>query len=187
MKIYKLSFLFLFTLLIIACSEEDPVIEYVTVTETVTETNTVEVDPFADSTLEGNITEDKTLDASKIWLIKGRVSVTDGTTLTIPAGTIIKAASGTGADASTLIVARGGKMIANGTADNPIIMTAAADNNEVGGTYPESGPALNVDTRGLWGGLLILGKAPCSFKSDVTELQIEGIPTQIQMDFTAAQ
>ena len=68
-------------------------------------------------------------------------------------------------------------MIANGTADNPIIMTAAADNIEVGGTYPESGPALNVDTRGLWGGLLILGKAPCSFKSDVTELQIEGIPT----------
>ena len=177
MKNYKLSFFFLFTLLIVACSEEDPVIEYVTVTETVTETNTVEVDPFADSTLEGNITEDKTLDASKIWLIKGRVSVTDGTTLTIPAGTIIKAASGTGADASTLIVARGGKMIANGTADNPIIMTAAADNIEVGGTYPESGPALNVDTRGLWGGLLILGKAPCSFKSDVTELQIEGIPT----------
>ena len=177
MKNYKLSFFYLFTLLIIACSEEDPVIEYVIVTETVTETNTVEVDPFADSTLEGNITEDKTLDASKIWLIKGRVSVTDGTTLTIPAGTIIKAASGTGADASTLIVARGGKMIANGTADNPIIMTAAADNIEVGGTYPESGPALNVDTRGLWGGLLILGKAPCSFKSDVTELQIEGIPT----------
>ena len=177
MKNYKLSFFYLFTLLIIACSEEDPVIEYVIVTETVTETNTVEVDPYADSTLEGNITEDKTLDASKIWLIKGRVSVIDGTTLTIPAGTIIKAASGTGADASTLIVARGGKMIANGTADNPIIMTAAADNIEVGGTYPESGPALNVDTRGLWGGLLVLGKAPCSFKSDVTELQIEGIPT----------
>ena len=177
MKNYKLSFFYLFTLLIIACSEEDPVIEYVIVTETVTETNTDEVDPFADSTLEGNITEDKTLDASKIWLIKGRVSVIDGTTLTIPAGTIIKAASGTGADASTLIVARGGKMIANGTADNPIIMTAAADNIEVGGTYPESGPALNVDTRGLWGGLLILGRAPCSFKSDVTELQIEGIPT----------
>ena len=177
MKNYKLSFFYLFTLLIIACSEEDPVIEYVIVTETVTETNTDEVDPFADSTLEGNITENKTLEASKIWLIKGRVSVIDGTTLTIPAGTIIKAASGTGADASTLIVARGGKIIANGTADNPIIMTAAADNIQVGGTYPESGPALNVDTRGLWGGLLVLGKAPCSFKSDVTELQIEGIPT----------
>lgn len=165
--------------LFLNCSEEDPVVEYITVTETVTvtEASTVEVDPFADSTLEGNISEDTTLDASKIWLLKGRVAVEDGVTLTIPAGTIIKAASGTGADASTLIVARGGTMIANGTADNPIILTAVADNIQVGGTYPDSGPALNVDTRGLWGGLLVLGKAPCSFKSDVTELQIEGIPT----------
>ena len=178
MKNLNLLFFALFSLFI-SCSEEDPITEYIVVNETVTvtETNTVEVDPYADSTLEGNITEDTTLDASKIWLLKGRVAVEDGVTLNIPAGTIIKAASGTGADASTLIVARGGKMIANGTADNPIIMTAAADNIEVGGTYPESGPALNVDTRGLWGGLLILGKAPSSFKSDVTELQIEGIPT----------
>ena len=34
------------------------------------------------------------------------------------------------------------------------------------------------------GGLLILGKAPCSFKSDVTELQIEGIPTSDTNGFT---
>jgi hypothetical protein len=161
----------------LSCSEEDPIIEYVTVTEKVTETETVEVDPYADSTLEGNITSDKTLDASKIWLLKGRVSVESGATLTIPAGTIIKAASGTGADASTLIIARGATIIADGTADAPIIMTSVSDNIEVGGTYPSSGPALNVDTRGLWGGILILGNAPCSFSGDVTELQIEGIPT----------
>jgi hypothetical protein len=161
----------------LSCSEEDPIIEYVTVTEKVTETETVEVDPYADSTLEGNITSDKTLDASKIWLLKGRVSVESGATLTIPAGTIIKAASGTGADASTLIIARGATIIADGTADAPIIMTSVSDNIEVGGTYPSSAPALNVDTRGLWGGILILGNAPCSFSGDVTELQIEGIPT----------
>jgi hypothetical protein len=161
----------------LSCSEEDPIIEYVTVTEKVTETETVEVDPYADSTLEGNITSDKTLDASKIWLLKGRVSVESGASLTIPAGTIIKAASGTGADASTLIIARGATIIADGTADAPIIMTSVSDNIEVGGTYPSSAPALNVDTRGLWGGILILGNAPCSFSGDVTELQIEGIPT----------
>ena len=148
-------------------------------TETVveTQTQTVEVNPYADSTLEGNITSDTTLDASKIWLLKGRVSVEDGVTLTIPAGTIIKAASGTGADASTLIIARGGTIIADGTADAPIVMTSISDNIEVGGTYPSSGPALNVDTRGLWGGLLILGNAPSSFSGDVAEIQIEGIPT----------
>ena len=173
----------LLSLLIITlgCSADDPVVEYVTVvetvTETITQTKTVAVDPYADSTLEGNIIEDTTLDASKIWLLKGRVAVTDGVTLTIPAGTIIKAASGSGADASTLIVARGGKMIADGTSEAPIIMTSESDNIEVGGTYPASGPALGVDTRGLWGGLLILGKAPSSFKNDVVEVQIEGIPT----------
>jgi hypothetical protein len=109
--------------------------------------------------------------------LKGRVSVESGASLTIPAGTIIKAASGTGADASTLIIARGATIIADGTADAPIIMTSVSDNIEVGGTYPSSAPALNVDTRGLWGGILILGNAPCSFSGDVTELQIEGIPT----------
>jgi len=164
--------------LIVSCSgDDDPVIEYVTVTETVTETETVVVDPYADTTLEGNITSDRTLDASKIWLLKGRVSVVSGSTLTIPAGTILKAASGTGADATTLIIARGGKIIANGTANAPIIMTSVSDNIGVGGTYPSSGPALGVDTRGLWGGFLILGNAPCSFSGDVAELQIEGIPT----------
>ena len=174
---FKSISLFAFLTIFLSCSEEDPIIEYVTVTEKVTETETVEVDPYADSTLEGNITSDKTLDASKIWLLKGRVSVESGATLTIPAGTIIKAASGTGADASTLIIARGATIIADGTADAPIIMTSVSDNIEVGGTYPSSGPALNVDTRGLWGGILILGNAPCSFSGDVTELQIEGIPT----------
>lgn len=174
---FKSISLLAFLAILFSCSKEDPVVEYVTVTEKVTETETVEVDPYADSTLEGNITSDKTLDASKIWLLKGRVSVESGAILTIPAGTIIKAASGTGADASTLIIARGATIIADGTADAPIIMTSVSDNIEVGGTYPSSGPALNVDTRGLWGGILILGNAPCSFSGDVTELQIEGIPT----------
>ena len=179
MKNFKITLLFIGFTFLVSCSEEDPIIEYVTVTEKVTETETVqvEVDPYKDSTLEGNITSDKTLDASKIWLLKGRVSVESGTTLTIPAGTIIKAVSGTGADASSLIIARGAKIIANGTAEAPIVMTSESDNIKIGGTYPSSGPALNVDTRGLWGGLLILGNAPCSFSGDVAQLQIEGIPT----------
>ena len=168
---------------LLSCVEQDPIIEYVTVTETVIKTETilktveVSVNPYTDSTLEGNITSDKTLDSSKIWLLKGRVSVVNGVTLTIPAGTIIKAAAGTGADASTLIIARGGKIDAQGTADNPIVFTSVSDNILEDGTYPSTGPSLNVDSRGLWGGLLILGKAPCSFSGDVTELQIEGIPT----------
>jgi hypothetical protein len=104
------------TLLIVSCTNQEPIID------------TVEINPFADTTLEGNITEDLTLDPTKIWLIKGRVSVVEGVTLTIPEGTILKATSGTGADASTLIIARGGFIEANGTPENPIIMTSVSDN-----------------------------------------------------------
>jgi hypothetical protein len=162
---------------IINCSEQEPIIEYVTITETVRETVEVTADPFEGSILQGKITSDLTLDPNKIWLLKGRVAVEEGVTLTIPAGTIIKAAAGTGAEASTLIIARGAKIMAEGTIDNPIIMTSISDNIELGGTYPVNGPSLTVASRGLWGGLLILGKAPCSFSGDVSELQIEGIPT----------
>lgn len=135
-------------------------------------------------TLSGNITESTTgvvdkvlhLNSDQVWTLKGRVSITDGITLKIDPGTIIKGASGTGSDASTLIIARGAKIDAQGTAENPIVMTSVLDNILADGSYPSSGPALGVGTRGLWGGLLILGNAPCSFKADATQLQIEGIP-----------
>lgn len=160
-NIFKFPLYIFVTLLIISCSDDDD-----TTTTTVTDSYT----------LSGNITADKTLTAGNVWTLKGRVSVTDGATLTIEAGTVIKATAGTGADASTLIIARGGKINAQGTASSPIVMTSVSDNIQADGTYPSSGAALGVGTRGLWGGLLILGKAPCSFKNDVTELQIEGIP-----------
>lgn len=181
-KNYFTCFLTLMSLIfVISCTEQEPIIEYVTITETVVETVKetvkVEADPFSETTLQGNITSDLTLDSQKLWLLKGRVAVVDGVTLTIPAGTIIKAAAGTGADASTLIVARGGKIEAQGTVDAPIIMTSISDNIQVGGVYPVNGPSLTVESRGLWGGLIVLGKAPCSFSGDVSELQIEGIPT----------
>ena len=125
------------------------------------------------ATLEGVLTENKTLTNDKIWKLKGRVVVEDGVELTIESGTIIKAHPGTGSEASTLIIARGAKLFAQGTADAPIIMTAMSDNIELGASQ---GTNLSENDRGLWGGLLILGKAPGSFDGDVTEVQIEGIP-----------
>lgn len=131
------------------------------------------IDPPVDTTLKGVITSDKTLTKDKIWELEGRVVVADGATLTIEAGTIIKAFAGSGSQASTLIIARGGKINAQGTATSPIIMTSKADNIRVGET---AGTNLSENDRGLWGGLLILGKAPGSFEGDVSEFQIEGIP-----------
>lgn len=177
MRLFKILNLIFFTCLVIISCSKDPetIIETVTVAADPI-TVTVEADPYADSTLEGKISSDKALSADKVWLLKGRVIVESGATLTIPAGTVIKAEPGSGADASTLIIARGGKIDAKGTAAKPIIMTSKSDNIKADGTYPASGKSLTVDARGLWGGLLVLGKAPSSFKGDVTELQIEGIP-----------
>ena len=136
-------------------------------------TATVSVSITGDFVLKGEISSKRTLTADKIWTISGRVFVVDGGELVIPAGTILKAKGGTETNASFICIARGGKIDAQGTADKPIVMTSEADDIQPGSAF---GSNLGVDQRGLWGGLLVLGKAPSSFKGDVSEYQIEGIP-----------
>jgi hypothetical protein len=101
----------------------------------------------------------------KEYIIEGKVYVNDGQVLTIEAGTVIKARQGSGTAASALIVARGGKIIAEGTAVDPIIFTAESDDLE---------GSLNINDNGLWGGLIILGSA--SINTPTGEAHIEGIP-----------
>lgn len=124
-----------------------------------------------------NITSNTTWTKDKIYILAGRITVESGATLTIEPGTIIKGQAGTGANATALLVARGGMLMADGTASEPIIFTSVAD--EIVQGQIES-PNLDPDINGLWGGLLILGNAPISASNDngdVTEVQIEGIPT----------
>ena len=126
-----------------------------------------------DSDLSGLISQDLTLTNDVIWELNGKVVVGDGITLTIEPGTILKGHEGTGSLASALIVARGGFIDARGTAQEPIIFTSINDNIQVG---QKAGTNLDENDRGLWGGVLILGKAPSSFEGDSEESQIEGIP-----------
>jgi hypothetical protein len=98
--------------------------------------------------------------------------VKDGVTLTIEAGTIIKGAEGSDQNAAALIVAQGGKIDAQGTSDSPIVFTSVLDNIAIGET---SGSNLDENEVGLWGGLLILGKAPISAENGDVLAQIEGI------------
>lgn len=100
-----------------------------------------------------------------VYLLDGFVFVNDGDVLTIEPGTIIKGKSGSGAEASALVVARGGQIQANGTADAPIIFTFEAD--ALDGSTP-------YNVRGQWGGVIILGEA--TLNSSPGETQIEGIP-----------
>ncbi|MEQ3655325.1 MAG: hypothetical protein ABNH00_05635 [Dokdonia sp.] len=125
-----------------------------------------------DTILSGQITEDLVLTSDLIWELDGRVTVTNGATLTIEPGTIIKAFAGQEANASVLIIARGAQIQANGTAQQPIIFTSAADGIQIGQTVG----TLDENARGLWGGLIVLGNAPISEDGDIEASQIEGIP-----------
>lgn len=132
------------------------------------------VTPPAQNVLSGEMTGDMTLDASTVYTLSGRFVVSDGTTLNIPAGTIIKAEAGRGALASALIVARGGKIMAEGEEDAPIIFTSVSDQIEPGMI---DSPNLDESFNNLWGGIIMLGNAPIS--ADASEEQIEGIPADL--------
>ena len=71
----------------------------------------------------GALTANETWTANNIYVLNGKVYVPDGITLTIEPGTIIKGAEGQESLASALIVQRGGILMAEGTAANPIIFT----------------------------------------------------------------
>lgn len=125
--------------------------------------------------VSGNITQNTTWESGKIYVLESRIAVVSGVTLTIQPGVIVKGQAGTGANATALLIARGGKLMAEGTADSPIIFTSVADEIMPGQI---ASPNLDSDLNGLWGGLIILGNAPIS--ADAASVQIEGIPPSDQ-------
>ncbi|RCH56905.1 hypothetical protein DJ568_02145 [Mucilaginibacter hurinus] len=133
------------TLFITACSKRDSNIDPVIPTDSDKE-NVVEI--------TGDITANTTWTADKIYLLKGFVYVTNGAALTIQPGTIIK---GDKVTLGTLTITRGSKIIAEGTADKPIVFTSSF--------------AAGTRAPGDWGGLILLGKAPVNKPEGV---KIEG-------------
>jgi hypothetical protein len=92
-------------------------------------------------TLTGKITKDTTLFAKDINYLSGIVYITKGVTLTIEPGAKVQGKSG--ANTAALVITRGAKIIAKGTAEKPIVFTSASAN-------PASGD---------WGGIVICGIA----------------------------
>jgi hypothetical protein len=123
----------------------------------------------------GLITADETWTNDRVYIMSNKVVVDAGVTLTIEAGTLIKAKAGQGTLAAALVVARGGKLIAEGTASQPIIFTSEDDNIQRGEL---TGTNLTKDDNKLWGGIIILGDAPISAENGDTETNIEGIPVE---------
>ncbi len=94
------------------------------------------------------------------YLLKGYVYVTSGSTLTIDPGVIIKGDKNT---KGALIVERGAKIMAMGTATSPIIFTS----NEDAGNR----------TYGDWGGVILCGKAPVNWNAGFST--VEGGPRSL--------
>ncbi len=125
------------SLFIVGCGEDEEPEPDVIVEETIT------VDGRDVVIITGDILEDRTLSADYDYLLRDAVFVKDGVTLTIEPGVTVY---GENATNGTLIVSQGGKLMADGTADSPIIMTSDA--------------AIGSRARGQWGGLIINGRAP---------------------------
>ena len=122
-----------------------------------------------DADLEGGKTYNWTSD--KIYLLDKVVYLEECGVLNIEAGTVVKftnsviAANDKDNETSALVIARGAKINAVGTADKPIIFTHADDEMD----------RQNLEPLGnkKWGGLVILGAAP-AFAETPTP-QVEGI------------
>lgn len=91
-----------------------------------------------DANLSGSMEEDRTLDPSVAYTLTGTFSVESGATLTIPAGTVITAQTGTD---KYIVVQKGAQIDIQGTSVNPVVMTSTGRNP------------------GDWGGLVIAGNA----------------------------
>ena len=176
----KFYSLLAYSVVFLVSCEKDPEVIYETITVTETVTETVEVQPATPETetVGGGgiyfIDDPQTWTNDRIWIMNGKVVVRDGGTLTIEAGTIIKAEDGQGVDATALVIAKGGNIVADGTAESPIVFTDKADELSYSNEDRISPNRVSTDT-GKWGGVIILGQATVG--EDGGEDTIEGIAT----------
>jgi hypothetical protein len=142
----KKQFFYLLGLVIVmfvsSCSKSDP-----EPTPTPTPTPTPAV---FDPNIRGIISANRTLKKDSVYILRGYVYVATGVTLTIEAGTKITSKKDS---AGVLVVYRGAKIIAEGTAAAPIVFTS-------GETTPASGDL---------GGVVIVGQAPGNNNHSVVE------------------
>ncbi len=109
----------------------------------------VSASAYGTVSVQGDITTNTHWEADSQYLLKGYVYVTSGTTLTIDAGAIIRGDKNT---KGSLIIEKGAKLIAIGTATQPIIFTS---NQPAGSRYP-----------GDWGGVILCGQAPVNWNGN---------------------
>jgi PKD repeat protein len=116
-------------------------------------------------TVTQSITTNTTWTSGNVYLLQGQIYVKNGATLTIQPGTIIqgdKATAGSG-----LFVCQGSKLIANGTANQPIVFT--------------SNQAPGARLAGDWGGIILMGKSHLNLAGGIGN--IEGLTVSPDTQF----
>lgn len=108
------------------------------------------------------------LSADTVYVINRMMFVDSLGTLVIEPGTVLKFGTGQDNDADGLVVSRGGKIYAEGTAALPIIMTSVLDDLDA-----EDG--LTYQDRGLWGGVVLLGNASTNNPTPGGLKEVEGV------------
>ncbi|HKQ62399.1 MAG TPA: hypothetical protein VJS92_13990, partial [Candidatus Polarisedimenticolaceae bacterium] len=118
----------------------------------------------ANISVNANITLSETWTADNVYMLETVVYVTNGATLTIEPGTVVRGlpdASTVGSNnPGTLVVTRGAKLRALGTKLNPVVFTDPFDDN-VGnnpGNFPYDDRLNAAGLTGQWGGVILLGK-----------------------------
>jgi hypothetical protein len=103
----------------------------------------------ADITISGDITTSQTWTKNNVYKLSGQVFVMPGATLTIEAGTVIASEAG-----GSLAVGRDGRIVADGSASEPIIFTSAADRATWTVANPQGSWRAAANE---WGNLTIMG------------------------------
>lgn len=154
---------------------------------------------------DNRITTDTRWTRDNVYILGRVIIVSNGAKLTIEPGTVIRGLRATESDIAeepgTLVVARGSKIVANGTVDAPIIFTSIDDPNVPGGAatvpasltnllgrvidvtalannnYSPGGPTGNngFAKSGLWGGIILCGRAHVAANTGNTDVDDDGI------------
>ncbi|KAA2244469.1 cell shape-determining protein MreB [Chitinophaga agrisoli] len=120
--------------------------------------------------LVGKIDRDRTLSKDTVYVMRDYVYVVNNATLTIQPGTTILGGQVSPTKGGTLIITRGAKLIAAGTADAPIVFTSE---KPVGQRKP-----------GDWGGIILLGKATTNRPANKRVPEgIEGADASVDMGY----
>lgn len=126
--------------------------------------------PFVDTvTLPLTIGADRVLTNDTLYVLDGKCYVTNNAVLTVQEGATIEAErKSTNDSASALVITRGSQLVAEATAENPIVFTSHE-------TTPASGD---------WGGIVLLGRAPLN-RADATieGINLVGLPAGVDVNY----